>query len=686
MSQRSGAKTMLVRKRLHLNVAVSLLTAVAIILVLFLALARVRRAVEESHLADAIIICAFERNTLRNDYLRTDSQRAKKQWFAKNQEMGKLLNAAAVKFREAADRKIIADLVKDNDSTGQIFAAIVAIHEKAGSGANSAALSLEAENRLVSQMRMRVYDRALYAVTLDEGANRRLYSALWLAAGAIVCVALTAAAAAVVNSWVLGRIIADRIERLRVGASVIGGGNLDYRIPSEDGDEFAELAQSFNVMTARLRSSHRDLENEIAERKRVEDELRLSEAGFRTMADAMPQLAWIARPDGFIYWYNRRWYQYTGLTAQEMEGWGWQKVHDPQMLPAVLNQWQGAIASGEPFEMVFPLRGADRQYRQFLTRAQPLRDARGEIVQWFGTNTDITELKRAEDALHRLNEELEERVARRTKELEGSQLELETQNAQLQEAYLEQEEQTAERIRILEELRRKEQLLMQQSRMAAMGEMLVNISHQWRQPLNVLGVKIQELGLSYKYGGFSAELLDGNLAEAMEIIRGMSQTITDFLELVSSDAGGKVRFALDQVIRKTVELVAESFKNQGVSIEVNCTGDPRIDGYPNQYGQVLLHLLSNARDAFLERRVANPLITVRSLVENGSSVVTVTDNAGGIREEILDKIFDAYFTTKELGKGVGVGLFISKNIVETNMAGRFSVRNVRGGAEFRIEV
>lgn len=137
---------------------------------------------------------------------------------------------------------------------------------------------------------------------------------------------------------------------------------------------------------------------DMSERKRAEEALRESEQRFRTMADAIPQLAWTARPDGYIHWYNRRWHEYTGMTPRQLEGWGWQSVHDPEVLPKVLEQWRGSIATAKPFEMVFPLRGADGRFRPFLTRVEPLKDARGRVVQWFGTNTDIEELKRAETA------------------------------------------------------------------------------------------------------------------------------------------------------------------------------------------------------------------------------------------------------------------------------------------------
>ncbi|MGC8494551.1 MAG: PAS domain S-box protein [Syntrophobacteraceae bacterium] len=150
--------------------------------------------------------------------------------------------------------------------------------------------------------------------------------------------------------------------------------------------------------------------NDAAEQKRVafenesalEGSLQESEERFRVMAESIPQLAWLARPAGYIYWYNRRWYRYTGTTPEQMEGWGWQRVHDPDALPAVLERWKESIATGKAFDMVFPLRGADGNFRQFLTRVEPVKDAYGNVVQWCGTNTDITERKLMEDDLARL--------------------------------------------------------------------------------------------------------------------------------------------------------------------------------------------------------------------------------------------------------------------------------------------
>jgi PAS domain S-box-containing protein len=140
---------------------------------------------------------------------------------------------------------------------------------------------------------------------------------------------------------------------------------------------------------------------DISARKEMEDALRESERQFHDLAQEIPQLAWMTNPDGWIYWYNRRWYEYTGTTPEEMEGWGWQSVHDPNELPRIIERWKAALASGEPWEDTFPLRGADGVFRPFLSRAFPLRDAEGRITHWFGTNTDVSDMKRAEEALRR---------------------------------------------------------------------------------------------------------------------------------------------------------------------------------------------------------------------------------------------------------------------------------------------
>ena len=143
---------------------------------------------------------------------------------------------------------------------------------------------------------------------------------------------------------------------------------------------------------------------DVTERKHAEAELQQSEERFSTLADAIPQLCWAADAEGAIFWYNRRWYEYTGTAAEDMEGWGWQSVHDPEVLPKVLERWRASIATGKPFEMVFPLRGGDGVFRPFLTRVMPLCDPDGTVVRWFGTNTDIAEREQTTTALRQSEE------------------------------------------------------------------------------------------------------------------------------------------------------------------------------------------------------------------------------------------------------------------------------------------
>lgn len=145
-------------------------------------------------------------------------------------------------------------------------------------------------------------------------------------------------------------------------------------------------------------------------REQSQDDADISYAQYRALANSIPNLAWMADPDGWIFWYNQRWYDYTGTKPDEMKGWGWQAVHHPDVLPGMLERWTTALRTGEPFEMTFPLRrGSDGSYRTFVTRAEPLREE-GRIVGWFGTNTDITDQEQTRERLQLVINELNHRV------------------------------------------------------------------------------------------------------------------------------------------------------------------------------------------------------------------------------------------------------------------------------------
>jgi signal transduction histidine kinase len=298
----------------------------------------------------------------------------------------------------------------------------------------------------------------------------------------------------------------------------------------------------------------------------------------------------------------------------------------------------------------------------------------------------IWDLEKANAELGTANEELERRVAKRTEDLEQSRKKLERQNEELERTYRDLEEETAQRVRVLEELSQKERMLLQQSRLAALGEMISNIAHQWRQPLNELGLIVQELPMMYDQGNFSRDYLKASVARFMKLLTHTSKTIDDFRDFFRPDKK-KVPFRVKGVVEKTLSLVEESFKHLLIKVSVEATGDPVIYGHPNEFSQVILNILFNARDAFLARKIESGReIVIDIFTEGEATVVTFADNAGGIPEAIIDKIFDPYFTTRGPEQGTGIGLYMSKIIIEKNIPGRLSVRNTTMGAEFRIEV
>ncbi|RII30828.1 MAG: hypothetical protein CXR30_03180 [Geobacter sp.] len=293
----------------------------------------------------------------------------------------------------------------------------------------------------------------------------------------------------------------------------------------------------------------------------------------------------------------------------------------------------------------------------FEALASPLRDDQGQIFAAIESIRDITERK-----------QLEETLALKQQQLEEINQSLE------------------QRINLaVAELRHKDQVLIQQGRLAAMGEMINNIAHQWRQPLNNIGLIVQNLQLSFESGELNAEDLDKEISHAMDIIMHMSRTIDDFRNFFRHDKEMR-KFAINSVVARSIEFISATLSSSNIKVSMAAEEDVTAIGYPNEYAQVLLNILANAREVLIERAVTEPRIFIDVTSENGCSVTTIRDNGGGMPEEILPRIFDPYFTTKEPGKGTGIGLYMSKVIIEQNMSGRLTARNVGDGAEFRIEV
>lgn len=227
---------------------------------------------------------------------------------------------------------------------------------------------------------------------------------------------------------------------------------------------------------------------------------------------------------------------------------------------------------------------------------------------------------------------------------------------------------------------KKDKMIQQQNKLASMGEMLGNIAHQWRQPLNALNINIQNLDDDYDEGLIDEEFIEEFIEKNREIIEFMSHTIDDFKNFFRLDKEKSV-FSTKNAIEKVLNIQSATLKNNNISIEFKGK-DFTINGFESEFKQVILNLINNAKDAIVDNQVKNGSIHI--LLE--SNTIYIEDNAGGIPLEILERIFEPYFTTKEQGKGTGMGLYMSKMIIEENMQGKLSVKNEANGAIFMIEI
>jgi signal transduction histidine kinase len=230
---------------------------------------------------------------------------------------------------------------------------------------------------------------------------------------------------------------------------------------------------------------------------------------------------------------------------------------------------------------------------------------------------------------------------------------------------------------IQNEKEQQKELLVHQSKLASMGEMIGNIAHQWRQPLTHLSYTVMNIQDAFKHKSLDEQYLDKKVDEANSQIEFMSQTINDFKDFYALSKT-KEKFSLKVETEHLLVLMEHSLEEHGIEVELVLNDDANIVNYKNEYKQVLLNLISNAKDVLVEREIVKPKI---SIVINQKNV-SISDNAGGILSQNLNKIFEPYFTTKE--NSSGIGLYMSKMIVERNMGGKLTVRNVEDGAEFRM--
>lgn len=227
----------------------------------------------------------------------------------------------------------------------------------------------------------------------------------------------------------------------------------------------------------------------------------------------------------------------------------------------------------------------------------------------------------------------------------------------------------------------KDRMMMRQAREAAMGEMIGNVAHQWKQPLNSLALNIQEMQYSYQIQTLTAEEMDRGTARSMELIRFMSQTVDDFKNFFSPQKSVRP-FSLVSEVERALSFVSSSYRDKSLTLEKHIKEDSQLNGVSNEFVQILMNILQNAVEAFEDKKVLAPHVTVTVTREQGRALVAIRDNAGGIAPDMFERIFEAYATSKN--NGSGIGLYMSRMIIEKSFGGTITAANVEGGAEFRI--
>jgi PAS domain S-box-containing protein len=357
----------------------------------------------------------------------------------------------------------------------------------------------------------------------------------------------------------------------------------------------------------------------------------------RDVIDTIPAMAWTALPDGSNEFVNRRWAEYTGLSAQDAARSGWTDAVHPEDLESSLDKWRASLAAGEPFEFEARfLRAGGGEYRWLLARAVPVRDARGHIVRWYGTLTDIEDRKRAEQEHKRLRE-------------------MEAELAHI-------------------------------NRVSMLGELTASIAHEVNQPL--AGI-VSNAGACLRWLAGS----EPNLTEVRDAVRDIGrdgkragEVIARIRALTKRAATPKDELDLNDTVREVLALVSHELKRNGVSMQTHFADDLRpVAGDRVQLQQVLLNLIMNAIET-MSSVVERPreLVITTENVEQGAVQVTVQDSGSGLEPAVAAKMFQPFFTTKSTG--MGMGLSISRSIVENHGGRLWAEANDGPGTTFYFTV
>jgi PAS domain S-box-containing protein len=398
-----------------------------------------------------------------------------------------------------------------------------------------------------------------------------------------------------------------------------------------NGEEFpAEV--SFGEMTADQGKVFTGFIRDISEKKRAEEAILASERNLSLIINTMPVLAWSALPDGAVEFFNQRWLDYTGLSLGRAQGWGWADAVHRDDLGRMTEYWQSMISAGGPGEIEARFRRFDGDHRWFLFRADPLRDKSGAIVKWFGTNTDIDDRKRAEEALRNTQAEL------------------------------------ARMMRVM-----------------TIGQLTASIAHEVSQPLSGI---ITNASTCLRMLNSEPPNVDGARETTQRTVRDgkrATDVITRLRTLFSKKQINIERVDLNEATREVLALLSDELQKNHVLVQHQFDDSlPPVNGDRIQLQQVLLNLLRNASDAMIAVNDRPRHLVIRTIADGNHATVRVQDSGAGFDPENTDRLFESFFTTKQ--EGMGIGLSLSRSIVEAHRGRLWAERNDGPGATFAFSI
>jgi PAS domain S-box-containing protein len=377
--------------------------------------------------------------------------------------------------------------------------------------------------------------------------------------------------------------------------------------------------------------------------------------------------------DGIITFVNDEFCKISGYSEKELIGKNHNIVRHPDVPKSDFKLLWDTILSKKTFKTTAKNMSKNGSTFYVNTTIAPILDKNGDIQEFIAIRYDVTSnimlteaLKNKEEELSLLNSMLEKRIQEQTRKLRML-------NQNLEKRITKEAEKNRE----------KDRLMFQQARLAAMGETIGNIAHQWRQPLSELGIVIFTMKKCSAKG--DKKEIQKQYDHAKKVIARMSKTIEDFRNFFNP-VKDKNNFFVKDVIDEVLSILEGSLSKAAINVNIKIDEDITAYGYKNELSQAILNIVINAKDALSHKPADEREIKINSKYEDGFVLISIADNAGGIDNEVMDKIFEPYFTTKHASSGTGLGLYIVKMIIENSMNGAMCVKNQDGGANFIIKI